>query len=210
MLPLSPTSREALHAHGVTDKLIAVALIMAECIEAAADDVANDTRAAAYDDATSRGGLLYRRARNRILRRFESEPLVSCDLTDNALHVRFGHTALSFYSAREGLEHPNVAGSNTKRRVVDESQLTLAVDDTPVIKRLVLMHESAPDGLVRIATGVLAGAQSWTWKVTLYDRYATQATSSDAEDRVAYDQLPEAELPELKPRKAGEGRSSDG
>lgn len=210
MLPLSPNSRSALHTHGVTGDLIEIALAMAECIEAAAEDVANDTRDAAYDDATSRGGLLYRRARNRILDRFGSEPLVTCDLTDNALHVRYGHTALSFYSAREGLENPNIAGSITKRRVVDESQMSLAVGDTPVIKRLVLMHESAPDGLVRIAIGVLASAQSWTWKVALYDRYAAEEISSDTDDRVSFDQQDEAELPELKPRKVDERRPSDG
>src|SRR4051794_20272572 len=54
LLTLSSTSRSALHAHGVTDELVEIALTMAECIEAAADDVANDTRDAAYDDATSR------------------------------------------------------------------------------------------------------------------------------------------------------------
>ena len=40
---------------------------MTSCILAAADDVAADTREDSYDDATSRGGLLYRRAHNRVL-----------------------------------------------------------------------------------------------------------------------------------------------
>ena len=88
--------------------------------------------------------------------------------------------------------------------------MTLEVGDTPVIKRLVLMHESAPDGLVRVAIGVLASAQSWTWKVALYDRYAAEEISSDHEDRVSYDQQDEAALPELKPRKVDERRPSDG
>lgn len=209
MISLSTTARESLHAHGVIDDLIAVAITMADAIHAAADDVANDTRDAAFDDATSRGGLLYRRAHNRVLAQFAESPRVTCDTTDNALHVRYGDTALSFYSARNGLEHPRLTGSTTKKRVVDESQLSLEVNDTVVLRRLVLMHESAPDGLIRIGLGVLADSTTWSWNVGLYDRYADTSAIESNEDRVAYDELPEAELPSMQPRQRDHGLTAD-
>lgn len=209
MISLSTNARESLLAHGVTDDLIGVAITMAEAIHAAADDVANDTRDEAFDDSTSRGGLLYRRARNRVLAQFAQNSLVTCDTTDNALHVRYGPTAVSFYSARNGLERPHLTGSKTKERVVDESQLSLELTDTVVLRRLVLMHESALDGLIRIGIGVLANSTTWNWNVGLYDRYADTSASKIDEDRVAYDELPEAELPDMQPRRRDRGLTAD-
>lgn len=172
MISPSAAALSSLRTHGLDDDLIRVATTMAEEIHAAADDVASDTRSAAYDDSTSRGQLLYRRARNRIVARFEQDLAISCDTTDNALHIRYRQTAFSFYSAREGLERPSVYGSRTKRRVVDESQMTLDVGDEIELRRLVLMHEAADDGLVRLGVGVLASSTEWSWNIRLYDRYA--------------------------------------
>jgi hypothetical protein len=77
------------------------------------------------------------------------------------------------------------------------------------MRRLVLMHESAPDGLIRIGIGVLADSTTWNWNVGLYDRYAdTSATEAD-EERVAYDELPEAELPDMQPRRRDRGLTAD-
>lgn len=132
--------------------------------------------------------------------RFEQDLAISCDTTDNALHTRYRETAFSFYSAREGLERPSVYGSRTKRRVVDESQMTLDVGDEIELRRLVLMHEAADDGLVRLGVGVLASSTEWSWNVRLYDRYASDEGAEVDDQRVAYDQLPEPELPELAPR----------
>jgi hypothetical protein len=200
---ISPSSDavEALRAHGLDDNLIEVATAMASDIEDAADDVAGDTRSAAFDDSTSRGQLLHRRARNRIIARYKDNVSISCDTTDNALHIRSGQVALSFYSAREGLEHPKVSGSRTKRRVVDESQMTLNVGDRVELRRLVLLHEASDDGLVRVGVGVLASSTEWSWNICLYDRYATDAGAESKDQRAAYDQLPEPDLPELSPRR---------
>lgn len=200
MISPSAAALSSLRTHGLDDDLIRVATTMAEEIHAAADDVASDTRSAAYDDSTSRGQLLYRRARNRIVARFEQDLAISCDTTDNALHIRYRQTAFSFYSAREGLERPSVYGSRTKRRVVDESQMTLDVGDEIELRRLVLMHEAADDGLVRLGVGVLASSTEWSWNIRLYDRYASDEGAEVDDQRVAYDQLPEPELPELAPR----------
>lgn len=209
MISPSTTALTAMREHGLDNEMINIALAIAEEIEAAADDVANDTRGSSFDDSTSRGQLLYRRARNRTLVRFEPNLEVSCDTTDNALHIRFRGTAFSFYSAREGLEHPSVRGSATKERVVDESQLMLKTGDETTVHRLVVMHESAPDGLVRLGVGVLANSTTWSWKVALYDRYAAGETVTFDEERVAYDQLPEADLPALEPRELGRRERDD-
>jgi hypothetical protein len=200
MISPSPDAIDALHTHGLDDALIAVTTAMAEDIQDAADDVAGDTRKAAFDDSTSRGQLLHRRARNRIIVRYKDDTAISCDTTDNALHIRSGKTAVSFYSAREGLEHPKITGSRTKRRVVDESQMAMDVGDRIELRRLVLLHEAADDGLIRIGVGVLASSTEWSWNICLYDRYATDQSTETDEKRVPYDQLPEPELPELPPR----------
>jgi hypothetical protein len=165
MISPSPDAIDALHTHGLDDALIAVTTAMADDIQDAADDVAGDTRKAAFDDSTSRGQLLYRRARNRIIARYKDDIAISCDTSDNALHIRSGETAVSFYSAREGLEHPKITGSRTKRRVVDESQMALDVGDRIELRRLVLLHEAGDDGLIRIGLGVLASSTEWSWKI---------------------------------------------
>ncbi len=200
MITPSPDAIEALRAHGLGNGLIDVTTAMARDIQDAADDVAGDTRAAAFDDSTSRGQLLHRRARNRIIARYQDDTAIGCDTTDNALHIRSSETAVSFYSAREGLEHPKITGSRTKRRVVDESQLALEIGDRIELRRLVLLHEASDDGLIRIGVGVLASSTEWSWNICLYDRYGTDQSTESDEQRVPYDQLPEPELPELPPR----------
>lgn len=190
------------------DSLIEVACTMTECLHRAADDVASDTRADSFDDTTSRGGLLYRRARNRMVANFLDDERVVCDTTDNALHIRVGATAISFYSARNGLDSPSVTGSQTKRSVVDESQTMLVLDDRQEIRRLVLMHEASPDGLVRAALGLLESATKWSWRVTLFDRFAADNDAQSDARGQAYDARPEAELPPFKLRHGAERSQS--
>lgn len=191
---LSNDATTALARHHVGAPQIEVAMAMLDCLREAADDVAEDTREEAFDDATSRGGLLYRRARNRILDRFHDVLDVVCDTTDNALHVRTGDTAISFYSARNGLDNPDVSGSVTKQRVVDESQMAFDLDDQAKIPRLVIMYEASPDGMVRAALGVLESATKWAWRVTIFDRFAL-GEAVPPEVRVdSYDERPEPEI----------------
>lgn len=204
MISPTPNALIALRTHGLDDDTIAIAVAIAEEIEAAADDVASDTRDDSFDDSTSRGQLQYRRARNRVIFRFEPNLEVSCDTSDNALHIRFRGTAFSFYSARDGIERPSVQGSATKKRVVNESQLMLEIGDQALTNRLVLMHESGADGLIRLGVGALANSTAWSWNVSLYDRYVAADATGQGEDRVAYDERPEAELPPLAAREPGE------
>jgi hypothetical protein len=62
------------------------------------------------------------------------------------------------------------------------------------------IHAAADDGLVRLGVGVLASSTEWSWNIRLYDRYASDEGAEVDDQRVAYDQLPEPELPELAPR----------
>jgi hypothetical protein len=78
--------------------------------------------------------------------------------------------------------------------------MVLDIGDRIELRRLVLLHEAADDGLIRIGVGVLASATEWSWNICLYDRYATDQSTESDEQRVRYDQLPEPELPELAPR----------
>ena len=180
---------------------------MLEAIAVAADDVAADTRKESFDDATSRGGLLYRRARNRIMTTAGAEPQVGIDTTDNGLHVRLGALAVSYYAARNGLEFPALSGSKTKDRVVAEMQMSLPGMEQ--VSRLIIMHESNPDGLVRAAVGVLAGAKRWAWSIVLYDRFAADAEHAQPAASPSYEQQPEAELPPIERRRADDGKVQD-
>lgn len=181
------------------DEVVEIACVMADCILAAGDDVAADTRAEAFDDATSRGQLLYRRAHNRTIGMFASNGRVRLDTHDNALSVRVADTALSFYSARNGLDFPSLSGSRTKAHVVDEMQLVLDLDGTPPT-RMVLMHESDEDGTGRVAFGVMKDSTSWHWRVSLFDRYAGLTNDVISGEHAAYDELPEPELPPMETR----------
>lgn len=199
-MELNELSDAALRERGLTDLDLDVLCRMARCISDAADDVAADTRLEAYDDATSRGGLRYRRARNRIVAEFKDEPAVELDMTDNALKVSTGSSVISFYAARYGVDSPSLEGSRTKRAVVTEMQLML--DNVPVAERhpLVLMYESDHDGLGRAVVGVLESSSVWSWKVALYDRFSGSTGLPDERVLPSYDQIPEAELPPLRRR----------
>jgi hypothetical protein len=195
----SQRSLEALRTHGVPVPVVDVATTMTDCILQAADDMAADTRDESFDDPTSRGGLLYRRAHNRIVHALSQDRRAVVDRTDNALHVRVGGTAISFYSARNGLDNPSLTGSTTKKTVVDEMQMMLPVGGGDV-RRLVLMHESDEDGAVRVALGVMQSPTSWSWRVTMFDRYALEEQPERAVPEPAYDELPEATLPAIERR----------
>lgn len=209
MLTLDPDTAEFLKKHGVTDPVIEVTLGMTEEILAAGDDVVRDTDDDAFDDQTSKGQLHYRRSRNRIDSRYAKDPSVSCDTTDNAFQVHVDGVKVSFYSAREGLEHPKVEGSPSKKRVVDEFQMMLDVDDAPEVKRLVLMHVRGDDGVVQVALGALESSTKWAWFGTLYDRFAMDTGDVSTDHGPAYDALPEAELPPMERHRQDDQQHND-
>lgn len=129
-----------------------------------------------------------------------TRPHVVLDRTDGALHVRVRGTAISFYSARDGVDAPNLNGSETKKRVVGEMQLVMPGmrPDAPPV-RLVLVHEADDDGTLRIAVGVLESPRIWAWQATLFDRFTAQIPEA-ATDQPGYDKQQEAELPPIHRR----------
>jgi hypothetical protein len=154
-----------------------------------------------FDDDTGRGQLLYRRGRNRIKEEFKDDKEIEVSTEANALHVIVDECALSFYSARNGLEHPALAAtSQTKRNVVDEMQMQISGIETPQPRRLVLMHERDEEGLVRAAIGVLISGQDWAWSATLYDRIARGENLPATTTEPSYEEQPEAELPPIERR----------
>lgn len=203
MIEPTKQSTETLKANGVSAPVIDAAVRMAECLRLAGDDVADSTGDDLYDDATGRGQLLYRRGRNRIIEEFAGDEHVNVSLDDNALHVVVDGCALSFYSARNGLEHPALAlTSRTKRTVVDEMQMQMAGLETPRPRRLVVMHEADEDGLVRAAVGVLITGNNWAWNATLYDLIARDEDLPATTTEPSYEEQPEAELPPIERRPA--------
>jgi hypothetical protein len=68
------------------------------------------------------------------------------------------------------------------------------------LRRLVLMHESDEDGLVRAAIGVLQSATHWAWNVPLFDRYEVDIPVGVSDQAAPYDERPEAELPPIEKR----------
>jgi len=197
-------SRQMLSRQGTSEAVIDVVERMANCIYAAAEDVANSTDAEYYfDDATGRGQLLYRRARNRVIAEFEDDEHVVVSTADNALHVYVDDCVLAFYSARDGLDQPHIGqDSRTKRRVVDEMQLQLEGEGLRAAKarRLVVMNNADSDGMVGAAAGVLKAGHSWSWRATLFDRFAASGATAQPEQERGYEEQPEAEIPDMPPR----------
>ena len=202
MIEPSKRSIETLKGNGVSDAVIEVAVRMTECLRLAGDDVAESTDDDLFDDDTGRGQLLYRRGRNRIIDEFKDDKEIEVSTEANALHVLVDECALSFYSARHGLEHPALAtaSSRTKRNVVDEMQIQISGIETPQPRRLMLMHERDEEGLVRVAFGVLMSGQDWAWSATMYDRIARGEDLPATTAEPSYENQPEAELPPIERR----------
>lgn len=203
MIEPSQQSLQTLKANGASATAIDAAIRMTECLRDAGDDVADSTGEDLFDDATGRGQLLYRRARNRILDEFDSDAEVVVSTDDNALHVIVGGCALSFYSAPNGLENPGLPlTSKTKRGVVDEMQMQLTGEglDPPALRRLVLMHQADDEGLLGAAVGVLRTGRNWAWSAKMYDRIAPADDLPDTSAAPSYEEQPEAELPDIEKR----------
>jgi hypothetical protein len=206
MLDLSELSRSTLSANGASELVVDAAIRMTKCIRLAGEDTATSIdEENLFDDATARGGLLYRRARNRIITEFEDDDAVVVSTSDNALHVLVDDCALSFYSAREGLDQPHIGTtSRTKKSVVTEMQMQLVEGfDVAKVRRLVLLHETDEEGLTRAALGVLRAGSEWVWNATMYNRFESTAEVVDAPAERGYEQQEEAALPPIE-RRTGE------
>lgn len=201
MIDPSADSLRALGANGASNLVVDTAIRLTECLRLAGDDVADSTGKDLFDDATSRGQLLYRRGRNRTIAEFAGDELVEVSTADNALHVLVDGCALSFYSATNGIDQPSLNGtSRTKRSVVDEMQMQLDGMGVPKAHRLVLMHEADEDGLLRAAIGVLRNGHEWVWRATMYDRITPAEAPISSDTKPGYEDQEEPKLPAIQRR----------
>jgi len=193
-------AQAALARHAVPASVLPPVLQMIDCIREAADDVANDTGDDRYDDSNGRGHLRYRRARNRMIEALDDFEGVTVDTSNNALEIRVAGVAISFYSAPHGVDQPQLGGATeTRRRVVDQMQLQLELDDkVDPPSRLVLIHECDEEGLMQAALGSLSSPSAWSWHVMLANRLADEPVieAPEVQEIQSYEELEETELPE--------------
>jgi hypothetical protein len=125
-------------------------------------------------------------------------------VSDNALKIRISDVAVSFYSSRNGIDHPDLGGSSkTKKAIVTEMQLQLdgvGVADAP--HNLVVLYEADRDGLAAAAVGMLRTETEWAWRFAAFTReglgVAGELGSPAWSTEPSYDEEPEAELPPLE------------
>jgi hypothetical protein len=223
LLTLPDLTIRALRDRSVTPPVELGIQLVISCLEAACAGVADDCDAdLRHDDSTSEGQLRWRRCRNHVKKLLDQHLIPEledavADVTDNALVVRIGDCAISFYSARNGIDHPDLAGSSrTKRAVVTEMQTQIAGLQAPEIPtRLVVMYEAGEDGLNAAVVGMLGNPREWAWRFSVYDRdgFGRVETDEPAIPQVpAYDSEPEPELPPIKvvEAEAEAGSNADG
>jgi hypothetical protein len=212
--PLPSHSANALQDRAVPSIVMAAVRLVVTCLDEACAWVADDCSPAHYDDATSEGQLRWRRTRNYVKELLDDQAIPElfdavADISDNALQIRADSCAVSFYSAREGIENPDLSGrSRTKGRVVTEMQLQLeGIGPPEAPRRLVVLYEADRDGLARASVGMLDSSTDWAWNVTAYERSALAVgttTRVPAERGLAYDEQPEVELPPITPLEEGQ------
>lgn len=211
--PLPPLSEASLQARSVPKQVILAIRLVVTCLAEMCETVAEDTGVDRYDDSTSEGQLRWRRSRNRVSFVLAKQLAAGledaiADVSDNALVIRASDCRLSFYSARNGIDQPNLSGpSKTKSRVVTEMQMQLhglGLPEAP--RRLVIVYGADGEGLTRAAVGMLETPSSWHWQVSAYVRPALTLGQADSAIPVppAYDEQPDLALPELELREEGE------
>lgn len=178
------------------------------CLEEVCAGVADDCDATVrHDDSTSEGQLRWRRCRNLVKKIVDAGSVEGledavADVSDNALQIRVSGSAVSFYSSRNGTEHPDLGGSKTKKAIVSEMQMQLdgvGAPDQPA--RLVVLYEADRDGLAAAAVGTLKTPTDWAWRFNAYTRSGLGVFDMDvltSGARAAYESEPEPELPPLE------------
>lgn len=215
---LPDLSKQALRRRGIEATLDEMVEFVIACLHGACALVAEDTSTDRYDDATSRGFLRWRRARNLIFERIAEEGPQGARAVDvqNALRILERGYVLSFYSAPNGAAHPDLSGSSkAKRNLVDEMQLQLnGMNGTHGPTQFALFYEADELGLTHAVAGVLSSAHEWHWRVTAFEREEGQDETADRggarpPSHPSYDQQPVTDLPPLYPKKKpGEEKQS--
>jgi hypothetical protein len=206
LLPLPDLTARALRDQSVALEVQLAVRLIVTCLEEVCAGVADDCDAdVRHDDSTSEGQLRWRRCRNFVKELLDAGAIpgleeATADVTDNALRIRVGDSAVSFYSSRNGIDHPDLSGpSKTKKAVVNEMQMQLeglGAPDQPA--RLVVIYAADQDGLAAAAAGTLRTATDWAWRFSAYTRQGLGIL--DVESRAdllgpSYETEPEPELP---------------
>jgi hypothetical protein len=203
LLPLPDLTARALREQSVPPKVQLAVRLIVTCLEQVCAGVADDCDAdLRHDDSTSEGQLRWRRCRNFVKKLLDAGTISGFE-EDNALRVRVGDAAVSFYSSRHGIEHPDLSGpSKTKKAVVSEMQMQLdglAAPDQPA--RLVVIYEADQDGLAAAAVGTLRSATDWAWRFSAYARRGLGILDIEAPVEPfgpSYETEPEPELPPFR------------
>ena len=220
LLALPDLTARALGDRSVTPPAELAIRLIVSCLKSAcagvADDCDSDLR---HDDSTSEGQLRWRRCRNHVKSLLDDHRIPGledavADVTDNALVVRAGGCAVSFYSARNGIDRPDLGGtSKTKQAVVSEMQTQIAGLEPPADPtRLVVLYEADRDGLLACVVGMLADAREWAWRFSCYARDADVPGAASHQEMSApsYEAEPEPELPAIVIRHADADADVDG
>jgi hypothetical protein len=214
---LSDDTLLALRARGVDHRADRVIAFMVGCLLEGAETVAQDLGPDRYDDAVSQGVTLWRRGTNRMLRDLRRGFPELAGLRpveeSNALLVCDEEVVVSFFSARNGIDHPDLSGSGRRDRIIDEHQLQLdGMAAEQSVTRLVLLYRRDDDGLVEAGVGVMASARDLVWLVRVYlrgpddGRPVRRTDEPTSPTAPAYDQQPVPELPPLRRRRREEAQ----
>jgi hypothetical protein len=213
---------EALRRYHVDERADRIIAFMVTCLLEGADTVAEDLGPDRYDDAISQGVTRWRRGTNRMLREHRRGPSVLDGLRlveeSNALRIQDDEVVLSFFSARNGVDHPDLSGSGRRERIVTDQQLQLS-DMAPedAIQRLVLLYEGDDEGLVEVAVATLANARDPHWLIRVYargsgddGRRGVRRSDSDGPVPPAYDEQPVPALPPVRRKRQADEKDATG
>jgi hypothetical protein len=210
LLPLPDLTVLALREQSVSALTQRAIQLVITCLQEVCAGVADDCDAdLRHDDSTSEGQLRWRRCRNYAKKLLDTKAVEGledavADVSDNALKIRIDDVAVSFYSSRNGIDHPDLGGSSkTKKAIVTEMQLQLdgvGVADTP--NNLVVLYEADRDGLAAAAVGMLRTETEWAWRFAAFSRaglaMAGELGCTAWSTEPTYEDEPEAELPPLE------------
>jgi hypothetical protein len=207
---LPDLSKQSLRSRGISPAFDELVEFVVACLHEACALVSEDTGDDRHDDRISKGFLRWRRPRNLIIERIAEEGPRGARAIDveNALQLLFENYRLSFYSAPNGVEHPDLSGaSKTKRGLVDEMQLVLdGTDNGSTSMPLALLYEADYLGLRSAAVGVLESTHDWHWRVTAFRRDGVDEVPVGGDGgkpkprHPTYDEQPVTELPPLRPK----------
>ena len=204
LLTLDDDARRALQRQGLSKRALTAVELVITCLDRSCESVVQDTGEDRFDDETSRGQLRWRRTRNRVEAVLSDEDVpvlaeVRADVSDNALQVPVDGTRISFYSARNGVERPDLSGGKkTKTAMVRAMQLQLRLGDVLTPSRLVVMYEADEDGLVAVEAGFMRSTTEYAWSVPVYVRDEGLQTARAADQGPDHDELIEPALPDLE------------